>query len=180
MGIIQNFDMSVINFIKEYIQSDFMDELMSFITFLGDKGLIWFLTAFILLLIPRTRRAGTMMLFSVGVSFLFSEGILKQIVQRPRPFIEHSELMLIIPAPSGFSFPSSHSCTSFAASTALFINNKPLGTVGLIIAVLIAFSRIYLTVHYCTDVVSGSILGIISAVITALIFKAIDRKKEIK
>ena len=94
---------------------------------------------------------------------------LKPIIARPRPFMLREEIELIISAPSGFSFPSGHTASSFAAAVGLFIYHKKLGIAALIWAFLIAFSRLYMYVHYPTDVLAGMVIGILCAVVAMII-----------
>ncbi len=84
---------------------------------------------------------------------------------RPRPFqLISRDIRLLIPPPSGWSFPSGHSCASFAAATAVFLRDRRFGAAALVLAALIAFSRVFLFVHYPTDVLAGAALGAVCAV----------------
>lgn len=102
--------------------------------------------------------------------------ILKPIIARPRPFIAQG-VDILIKEPMGFSFPSGHTGSSFAAASVIYFYNKKRGLLALILATLIAFSRMYLFVHYPSDIVGGLILGIISSRIAIKITNEISRKK---
>lgn len=147
------------------IHTPLLDRIMVLITMLGEYGALWVLICLILLARKQTRQAGiacglALIIFTVGSTF-----VLKNIFARPRPFTILTDIALLIPPPSGFSFPSGHAGSSFSVSTALFLYHKRLGAIALIIGGLIAISRVYLTVHYFTDILTGAILGVICAFI---------------
>ena len=119
-----------------------------------------------------TRKHGVIMLTSLAIGSIIGNGLLKNIFERQRPFVELS-LQPFIVAPSGFSFPSGHSLSSFASATCIFFTNKKWGIFSYIVAFLIALSRVLLIVHYPSDVIIGSLLGIIISSIVIWIFKKI-------
>ena len=118
------------------------------------------------------------MLGAMLLGLLIGEVTIKNIVCRPRPFQELSrDIQLLIPPPSGWSFPSGHSCASFAAATAIFLRDKRWGTGALLLAALIAFSRVFLFVHYPTDVLAGSALGVACALVSSYGYGRIKMKR---
>lgn len=160
---------------------------MKIFTYLGDFGLIWILIGFLFILsgsqwgraffrktfhidTGRYLYYGILLLIVLVTSFLFTEFFLKELIKRPRPFISHS-LNLIITPPTGYSMPSGHSTTAFASSFIIFKTNKGFGIIAFILAFLIAFSRLYLMVHYPTDVLLGIFVGIAFSAINYLIVK---------
>ena len=167
----ESFDLPILNWIQQYMQSDFLDFIMPYITILGDAGIFWIACSVILMLVPKQRKAG----FSMGIALIFGvvvcNMILKPLVGRIRPYDYNLEVLklnwedflihgkLLVDTPHDFSFPSGHTIASFEASVALYKNNKRLGIPALILAVLISFSRMYLYVHYPTDVIASVILG---------------------
>ena len=167
----ESFDLPILNWIQQYMQSDFLDFIMPYITSLGDAGIFWIACSVILMLVPKQRKAG----FSMGIALIFGvvvcNMILKPLVGRIRPYDYNLEVLklnwedflvhgkLLVETPHDFSFPSGHTIASFEASVALYKNNKRLGIPALILAVLISFSRMYLYVHYPTDVIASVILG---------------------
>lgn len=165
-------DQTILDWIQSTLRSPFMDNVMSFITRLGDYGTIWILLGIILLLFPKTRRCGFTVLLSLAISSFAANILIKPLISRIRPFYSNPEIALFIPPPSGYSFPSGHSTSSFAAATSVFLCNKAAGIPTLILAFLVAFSRLYLYVHYPSDVLTGAILGIVSAI---LIEKLVDK-----
>ena len=163
MEFIQNFDNSVLQFIQSHLRSGLMDNFFVFITKLGDGGFIWLVLAIVLLFFKKTRKCGILVIITVAIGFITGDRILKNIISRDRPFISHplfpvSELL--IKPPSGYSFPSGHTASSFGAATAILLYNKKFGIIALFMAVLIAFSRMYLYVHFPSDILGGIILGV--------------------
>lgn len=149
------------------IHNPILNRIMLFMTFLGDAGKIWFLLIAIILYFKRSVYLGTSLLLSLGLAFLSAEVIIKRIFERERPCNKIAEELLIMKKiPNFYSFPSSHSATSFAVVTASFLLCSTWVTVGLfVIALGIAFSRFYLQAHYLTDVLCGIAIGILSGII---------------
>lgn len=160
----------------DYIQTlrtDMLDTLMTAVTFLGDAGLFWIIWAVVLCFFPKTRKTGVLMITALAVTFAVSTLGLKNLFERLRPCIQFQK-ELFYACPSGFSFPSGHSVSSFAAAGVLFFRHEKGGTAALILAALIAFSRMYLYVHFPSDVLTGSLLGVAAAYLVVLY----DRGKE--
>lgn len=156
-------ELEILNYIG-LLHSEFLDNFFVFITRLGDKGLIWIVLAGILLIKKDTRKYGIMIGAVLLVNLIIGEGILKHLFNRARPFTV-GEFNLLIEAPSTSSFPSGHTASSFAVlGTFIFYIKKYVFPVG-VLAVLISFSRLYLQVHYLTDVLAGAILGLFVAYI---------------
>lgn len=134
---------------------------MQAVTLSGDNGYIWIALCIVLLCIPKTRRIGVFTAVTLITEVILNDGIIKGIIARERPFIQNSAIDTIIRQPSGYSFPSGHSASSFAAATAVYMHNKKLGIPAYILAALIAFSRLYFYVHFPSDVIIGSLLGVL-------------------
>ncbi len=169
--MISQIDFFVLDFIREHISCGFLDAVMKFITSLGDVGGVWVLTAIVLLMFKKTRKAGLCMALALIITSFVGNIILKNIFQRPRPFLINAT-PLIITAPGGFSFPSGHTCVSFAGAGAFGMYFKRKAWIFYTLAALIGFSRIYLYVHYPSDVIAGALLGII---IAYLCFKVVKK-----
>ena len=157
------------------IHTPWLNKVMLFMTFLGDQGKVWFLAMAIIILLKRSVYVGTSLFLSLAVSFLSAEVVIKRMVGRVRPCHKIDEENLILrKMPKFYSFPSSHSATSFAMATVSFMLLGAGYTVVLmIIAVGISFSRFYLQAHYLTDVLCGIIFGILSAVIVVKLLYAL-------
>ena len=154
--------MILLDQIQQYLANDFLNLLIPRVSSLGDAGLIWIVLSVLLILFPKTRKAG----LASGIALLFmlvtGNMILKPLVARLRPFAVNTAVELLIPPPTDFSFPSGHTYASFASASAIFRNSRRIGIPALILASLIAFSRLYLYVHYPTDVLFGILLGILA------------------
>ena len=168
-----SFDLPILEWIQANLQSGFMDFIMPIITILGDAGIFWMICATVLLIFPKHRTSGLGMWFAMALGLVVCNMILKPLVGRIRPydfqiqelgktwsdFLVHGKLL--IDGLSDYSFPSGHTIASFEACTALMLGSKKLGIPATILAILIAFSRLYLYVHYPTDVICSIFLGIL-------------------
>ena len=161
----EGFDLPVLDWLRANLQCGFLDTIMPVITVLGDGGIFWIAVAVLMLIFGKTRRTGLSMGFALLMGLLICNIIMKPAFARIRPYdyqLKHFGLTipLLVERQHDFSFPSGHTIASFEAATALFLGNKKLGIPALILAVLIAFSRLYLYVHYPTDVLTSVVLGI--------------------
>ena len=157
-------EFSILDFIQNQFRTPFGDFVMPLISKLGNGGIIWLVLSGLLCVFPKYRKAGVTMLTALALDVLLCNVMLKPLVGRMRPFTVNTGMELLINAPKDFSFPSGHTAASFAAAFALlFVKNK-LWIPSMIIASLIAFSRLYLYVHYPTDVLAGILLGLIVSV----------------
>ena len=164
-----SFDLPVLDWIQANLQSSFMDKFMPFITVFGDAGIFWMIISALLLIFPKTRRTGLGMAIAMMIGLLVCNVTLKPLVARIRPYDLQAELgvtiRLLCDAQHDFSFPSGHTIASFEAAVVMLKNSKKLGIPAMILAVLISFSRMYLYVHYPTDVIASVILGTLFALI---------------
>lgn len=162
-----SFDLPILDWIQENLKNAFLDVVMPIITMFGDGGIFWIACAVILLCIPKTRKTGLGMGFALIMGLIVCNVTLKPLVGRIRPYDFQEQLGVVIPLLTermhDYSFPSGHTIASFEAATVLLINNKKLGIPAMILAVLIAFSRLYLYVHYPTDVIFSVFAGILFA-----------------
>lgn len=159
MNAITQFDFSILNFIQTHLQCQFLDVVMPFITFLGDVGLVWILVSVVLLFFKKTRILGIQLLISIVFAFIVYQCILKPLIARPRPFVQNPEFTLLIKAPKDFSFPSGHTACGFSFVVILFLAKNKWWIPSFVLASLIGFSRLYLYVHFPTDVLCGAICG---------------------
>lgn len=161
-----SFDLPILDWIQAHLANDLLDTIMPIITLFGDGGVFWIAVAVLLLCFPKTRKTGLGMGFALLMGLLVCNITLKPLVQRTRPYDFQLEqfgvvIHLLIDAESSFSFPSGHTIASFEAATVLLKNDKRMGIPAMILAVLIAFSRLYLYVHYPTDVIFSVFAGIL-------------------
>lgn len=152
-------DFTILNFIYDNCRTAWLDVLMPLITKLGNSGAIWIVLALCLLMTRKYRKTGLALCCALALDVIVCNGILKPFVARIRPCDVNTAVQLLIPRPTDFSFPSGHTAASFTAVSVLYSYRQRLWVPALILAVLIAFSRLYLYVHYPSDVVAGMLLG---------------------
>ena len=164
-----SFDLPVLDWIQANMKSGFMDTVMPIITVFGDAGIFWMVISALLLIFPRTRKTGLGMAIAMMIGLIVCNITLKPLLARTRPYDLQAELGITIQLLGermhDFSFPSGHTIASFEAAVVLLKNSKKMGIPAMILAVLIAFSRLYLYVHYPTDVFASIILGTLFALI---------------
>ncbi len=170
MEFIQNIDNAVLEFIRIHMSSGILDSTMPFITKLGSGAFIWIVAAFVFLASKKYRMDGLLLIVSLLLCGLIGNIILKPLIARIRPFDVNTAIQLLIAKPTDFSFPSGHTMTSFAAATAIFNANSSMGIAAFILAALIAFSRLYLYVHYPSDIIGGMLIGVLISITTIHIF----------
>ena len=181
MNIIQNIDNSILQFIQINMRSSIMDKVMPLITDLGNGAIIWMLIAIVFLINKKYRRYGLMIIVALMLCFIVGNLSIKPLVARVRPFNAAPLLDgLLIKQPTDFSFPSGHTMCSFASGVVIFYMNRRLGIFALIISSLIGFSRLYLYVHYPSDVLLGAIIGILLGIISIIIVNNIEKWKNKK
>ena len=163
METINNIDFAILDALQK-IHNTILDFIMQLFTTSGDNGYIWIALCVLLLCIPKTRKIGFYAALTLLVEFILNDMVLKEMIARERPFIQRTGIDTIIKQPSGYSFPSGHSASSFATATAVFLHNKKIGIPCLIAAGIIAFSRLYFYVHFPSDVLIGSLFGIAIAI----------------
>ena len=165
-----NFDLPILDWISENLWNPVLDAVMPVVTKLGDAGIFWIACALVMIILPKTRKTGCAMGLALIMGLLLCNVTLKPLVARIRPYdFQLQEFQKIIPllieAEHDFSFPSGHTIASLEASVALLLGNKKLGIPAVILASVIAFSRLYLYVHYPTDVLFSILLGTAVAVL---------------
>lgn len=178
MSLIQNLDNAILLFIKNNMHWYMMDKAMVVITSLGNGGAIWIVIACVLIISKKYRKAGLMLSGALILGTVFGEGILKHVVHRIRPCASIPAANLLISKPLSYSFPSGHTTSSFAAAGVLAQYFKDYAFGFFTLASLIAFSRLYLYVHYPTDVLAGIILGLICSRIVICTFGRISNNVE--
>lgn len=150
----------VLEWIQRYGRTPFFDSIMPWITALGNGGAIWIICAGVMIIFPKTRRAGLAVALALVLEAICCNLLLKPMVSRVRPCDVNTAVQLLIARPVDFSFPSGHTGASFAATAALFFARSLWWRPAVVIAFLIGYSRLYLYVHYPSDVLGGLILGV--------------------
>lgn len=163
-------------YMLQELRTPLVDSMMVFITSLGDKGWFWLALGVLLLALPRTRRVGGCVLVSIAAGYLLGNLLLKYMIARDRPCWLDTSVRLLIPVPHDYSFPSGHTLASFEAAVCIFLFNRKWGAPALMLAVLISFSRLYLFVHFPSDVLAGAVLG--TAIACCVVRIARERFKE--
>ena len=177
MDIIQNIDNCILQFIQINMRSSMMDKVMPLITSLGNGLTIWMLIGVILIINKKYRRHGIMIIISLILCVIVGNLSLKPLVARVRPFNATPLLdVLLIKPPTDFSFPSGHAMSSFAAGVVIFYMKKNIGIFVLFLSFIIGFSRLYLYVHYPSDVFCGMVIGILLGVSSIIIFNNIEKR----
>ncbi len=185
MDALNQFEIGILDFIRETFSCKFLDYFFVSLTSLSDKGIFWILLAIALLCFKKTRKTGIYLAVVLVIGEILGNQILKKVFERPRPYTVNSDIELIIEKLASFSFPSGHSRCSVECATVIFANNKKWGIVAIVLAALTCISRMYLYVHYPTDVLAGAALGVIDGLIAIFIVKKIaeyinNRKPGIK
>lgn len=171
-----NFEFVILDFIQEHMRSALGDVLMKFFSTLGEAGILWIVMAVVLLICPKTRRIGGIVTAALLLDVIVCNGMLKPLVARTRPYDINTAVQLIVKKPWDYSFPSGHTAAAFAATTALICaGEKRLWIPALIVSVLIAFSRLYLYVHFPTDVLGGLIVGVLCGLAGNVLFLKIEK-----
>ena len=142
----------------------------------GSYGQLWLIIAALLLIFKGTRRAGISVVIAYLAVYLLGQIILKQLISRPRPCQIDQAFALLVARPSSSSFPSTHSAWAFGAATAIFMRHRKLGSAAYAVAALIAFSRLYMFLHFPTDVLFGTAMGMALGVLAHWIMKTLWKK----
>ncbi len=154
--------------------TEFGAAFWSFITYFGESGIFWIAVALFLLCFKKTRLWGITMSFALVMGLVLGNGVMKNLFARPRPYTLDPDLHLRLlwgEMTKDYSFPSGHTLASFEAAVSLFLYRKKWGIAALTLAILIAFSRVFLLVHYPSDVIAGAALGTLFAVLASHLAK---------
>ena len=158
-SMMQAAELAVLDWLQAHLRCDFLDAVMPWISRICDHGEIWILLAAVLLLLRKHRWTGMSLSFALILDLICCNIVLKPLVGRVRPFLVNTAVELLTAPPADASFPSGHTAASFAAVFALRASGSPLWKPALVLAAGIAFSRLYLYVHWPTDVLGGILVG---------------------
>ena len=178
LTFIQNTDWAILHAIHDVFSCRVLDFIIPKLTVLGNGGALWIISGVLLLLTKKYRKYGVLLLSSLAVGALIGNLLLKNIVARLRPFQQESAVLLI-GEPTGYSFPSGHTLTSVIGAIVLAFADRRFGYVAIPLAVLIAFSRLYLFVHFPSDVFAAALLGLAIGFGGRYLFKRITASKKI-
>ena len=170
------FELNILDWLQT-LHTPGLDKFMTSVTKLGNAGILWIILTLIFLIIPKMRKTGVIMAAALLTDLLICNVFLKNIVARTRPYDVNTTVELLVEKLRDYSFPSGHTAASFASVTALYLaGERRLWIIALVISCLIAVSRLYLYVHYPTDVLGGIIFGCLSGWIGYHIVKFTERK----
>ena len=159
-------DWSILHWIQETLTCPLFDVLMPKITLLGNGGAVWLLAAGGLLCTKKYRRQGLVLLGGLAAGVLVGNVCLKNLIARPRPCWLDESVRLLIASPTDYSFPSGHTLSSVIGATILTKTDRRFGYAAIPLAALIAFSRLYLYVHFPSDVLAAAVLGVAIGLLT--------------
>ncbi len=157
--LLWKFDFEILFFIQKYLRNDILDVIVPFYTSLGEDGIIWITVGVILLIPKKTRKCGIMVLCALLVMLVVNNIVLKNLIARSRPCWTYPEMVDLVEIPKSYSFPSGHTVSAFAVSLVILSQHKKLGIVTVIMAALMAFTRLYVFVHFPTDIFGGMLVG---------------------
>ena len=161
----------------QQIHNPILDKIMVVLSMIGNAGILWIVLAVLLLIMKKTRCCGAQMAVGMLLTFIIGNLILKNAIGRNRPCWIDPTVALLVKNPSDFSFPSGHSMNGFTAAVTILFYDKRWGIAAVVLAALIAFSRLYNFVHFPTDVFAGIVIGIVVACVTNALFVWIKRRK---
>lgn len=173
MDALNQFEIGILDFIRNNFSCKFLDYFFIAITRLSDEGIFWIILALVLLCFKKTRKTGICLGVVLIIGEILGNQILKKLFERPRPYTVNPDITLVIDKLSSFSFPSGHSRCAVECAVVIFANNKRWGIAAITVAVLTCLSRMYLYVHYPTDVLAGAALGVIDGLLAMFIVKKV-------
>ena len=175
---IQALDGAVLLWIQEVLRLPVLDGFMTLFTQLGNAGLVWVGISLALLLVPRTRRMGFWALVALLLGLLCTNVVLKHLVGRPRPYTAVEGLVPLLLSGDPNSFPSGHTCAAFAAGLAWAgtCSARWARVAAVVSAVCMGLSRLYVGVHYPSDVLAGALIGSLAALAALTLARRWERR----
>ncbi|MCI2105648.1 MAG: phosphatase PAP2 family protein [Intestinimonas sp.] len=178
-AFIEYADHTVLLMIQNHLHTPFLDLFFTFYTQLGNLGFLWIAVSLLLLFHAKTRRAGLLALFSMAVGLIGANLILKHLFSRPRPWLVVDGLTPLIAPPDPNSFPSGHTCAAFAAAGAWWktFSNWKIKSFFVALAILMGFSRLYVGIHFPSDVLAGALIGLFSSQIAWILYRRAQQRE---
>ena len=159
--MITSIDHVILLWIENHLRFAWMTPFWKMITLLGNGGIFWILVCLVMLCMKKTRKAGIVMSVALIINALLVNVCIKNFVARVRPYDAFDDIIRLIEVQRDYSFPSGHTMVSFAAATVLWHWNRKVGIAAYLLAAVIAFSRLYLFVHFPSDVFAGTVIGVL-------------------
>ncbi len=175
--MVQQLDYAILDWIQIHLRCAFLDTLMPKVTLLAEYGVVLILLGLVLLCFKKYRVCGAAMLGGLAGGLMIGNVLLKNLVARPRPCWINTDISLLVAMPEDYSFPSGHTLHCFVAATVLMHYEKRLGIPAFVLAILVAFSRLYLYVHFPADVLAGAVLGIGIGLLAVWVAEKIRKRK---
>lgn len=160
------------------IHQAWLDKLMVFITHFATGGAFWICLGLLFLFWKKSRKMGLCILLAMAMTYFFGNLILKNLFQRMRPYWIDPSVQILVGPLRDYSFPSGHTMVSFASAQAIFLNKPSWGLGAFVLAGLIAFSRLYLFVHFPTDILGGILVGLACGYMAKQLLDKISQKKK--
>ena len=179
MELLQQLDLSILLFIQEHLRVAWMDGFWKFITHFGDGGIFWIFLSLALMIPKKTRKAGIVAACSLLLGALVTNVTLKPLVDRVRPYHYSDAIIPLGRIPAEASFPSGHTSASFSCAL-IYVRMLPkkYGIPLVVLATLIALSRLYLCVHFPTDVLGGFLVAMFSSAVVYACYQRLEQKKQ--
>lgn len=175
-------DGSILLWIQDFARLAFLDPIIAFYTHLGDSGILWIGLSILMLCFKKTRKAGFLGLLALAVGALFTNVTLKPLFERDRPWLTVEGLRFLVEEHDPNSFPSGHTCAAFAAAGVWFmaLPKRWMGVTGLVLAALMGLSRLYVGVHFPSDVLVGALVGLLAAWVVWRVYRLVSQRRERK
>ena len=169
-------EFQILDYIQEHIRCGFLDAILPWITHVG-SGYVIIIVAIALIAFKKTRKIGIESTAALLLMFIILNLILKNLIARDRPCWINDTVEMLVKVPKDYSFPSGHSAVAAIMATIVTANNKKAGIPVIIFALIVMFSRLYLYVHFPTDVLAGAIIGLIIAFTVLFAAKKIEKRE---
>lgn len=180
--MITSIDHVILLWIENHLRFAWMTPFWKMVTLLGNGGIFWILVCLVMLCMKKTRKAGIVMVIALIVNALLVNVCIKNVVARVRPYDAFDDIIRLIEAQKDYSFPSGHTSASFACAFGMYLGlrkeMKKYSIPFFVIATLVGFSRLYLAVHYPSDVLGGVVIGILSAFVALFLLSKMETYKQ--